>query len=318
MFDVIDRKLLAELHWNCRQTYSQLAKKLRVSKQVVSYRIKQLEKENVIQSYHALIDWRKLGYNALRIYLKWQNISSEKEQEIYREIKANPLFMWSVKFEGEIDIGFYVWIKSIHEFSEYWFKWMGKYGKYIAKQEMYESVNMVHYPLKMLNKHIPPEEKVIGTGEKQEYDNVDYTLLQQVTERGNISLVELARKITMTPKAALYRLRKLEQQKIILGYYALVDLKQSGYQSYKVDFYLHDLSRLKEMQEFAKVHAHIVYRMRTIGGPDFEIELFVLDIEELQKIILEIRQQFSNTIRHHRFHRLDYTLKQVYLPGNVS
>ena len=103
--DKIDRKLLYELHWNARQTYSRLAKKLGISKQVARYRVEQLQKNDVLKSTHAVIDWRKLGYNALRIYLKWQNISPEIEQEIYAFLRKDPLFMWTVKFEGDVDIG---------------------------------------------------------------------------------------------------------------------------------------------------------------------------------------------------------------------
>ena len=60
MVDFTDRKLLYELNWNARQTHTKLAKKMHISKQVVRYRIKQLEKKGIIMSYHAVIDWRKL------------------------------------------------------------------------------------------------------------------------------------------------------------------------------------------------------------------------------------------------------------------
>jgi DNA-binding Lrp family transcriptional regulator len=45
MTDTIDKKLLYELFWDCRQTNTKLGKKLRASKQVVAYRIQQLEKQ---------------------------------------------------------------------------------------------------------------------------------------------------------------------------------------------------------------------------------------------------------------------------------
>jgi len=150
MNDLLDRKLLYELNWNARQTHTTLAKKLKVSKQVVSYRIKKLEQEGVIKSYHAVIDWRKLGYNSIRIYLKWQNIDLEKEKEVYERIRKDPLFMWCIRFEGDIDVGFYVWVKSIPDFSKKWFDFISTYKKYILKYEIYESVDMIHYPLKFL------------------------------------------------------------------------------------------------------------------------------------------------------------------------
>ena len=67
MIDTIDKKLLFELNLNCRKSNTELGKKLRISKQVVNYRINQLEKKEILRSYHALIDWQKLGFNAIRI-----------------------------------------------------------------------------------------------------------------------------------------------------------------------------------------------------------------------------------------------------------
>ena len=148
--DKTDKKLLYELHWNARQSYSQIAKKLGISKQVARYRIEQLRAKGILKSTHAVIDWRKLGYNSLRIYIKWQNISPEEEEEVYAFLRKDPLFMWSVKFEGEVDIGFYVWVNDIPEFSKKWDAFLKKYRKYMLTYEVYESVEMIHYPMKML------------------------------------------------------------------------------------------------------------------------------------------------------------------------
>jgi hypothetical protein len=58
--------------------------------------------------------------------------------------------------------------------------------------------------------------------------------------------------------------------------------------------------------------------MRTIGGPDLEIEVVVADAIEMKKIITEIRERFTGIIHHYRFHRFEHTIKQVYLPGEKA
>ena len=315
MVDLTDKKLLYEVFWDCRQTHTQLAKKLRVSKQVVSYRIAQLEKQKILVSYHALIDWRKLGYSAIRIYWKWQDMTPQDEEEFYKYVRNDPLFMWSVKFEGEIDIGYYVWVKTIPEFAKKWFEILSRVRKNILKQEIYESVAMVHYPMKPLVDRFIIDEKVLGLGKEEQYDDTDYELLRAVTEYARMPLVDLAQRISLTPKAALYRLKALEKKGIIMGYQAFIDTDLLGYRFYKVDYYLKSMQRLSEMYEFAKNHANIVYVMRTIGGPDYEIEVMVRDVVELNKIINEIRNRFADVIQFHRHHRFEYTLKRVYLPG---
>jgi len=313
----LDARIIYELNWDARQSYSELSKKLHVSKQVVRYRIKNLEKQGILMNYHAVIDWRKLGYNALRIYVKWQDITLEKEKEVYEHIKKDHLFMWSIRFEGEIDIAFYVWIKDIPEFSKKWFAFISKYKKYILKYEIYESVEMIHYPMKFLVYNAHHEEMIIGREQKVDTDEVDYEILKAVTQNAQMPITEIAQCVKLTPKGALYRLKNLEKNKVILGYYTLINTDKLGLEFYKIDFYLNNMSRLKEMDEFAKQHKNVVYRMRTIGGPDFEIEVVVKDAVELKKIINEIRTRFSDVIKHNRFHRFEYTIKQVYLPGEA-
>ncbi len=315
VLDNLDKKLLYELNWNARASHSALAKKFRTSKQVIGYRIKKLEEVGILKSYHAVIDWRKLGYNAIRVYIKWENITLEKEKEVYELIRKDPLFMWVIRFEGDIDIAFYVWVKDMTEFSQKWFDFISKYKKYILRYEIYESVEMIHYPMKFLKEDFKPEEIIIGREKKVEYDETDYTILKLLTENAQTTLVDIATHLKMSAPSVLYRVKELERKKIILGYYALVDTDKLGLEFYKVDFYVNDMSRLDEMERFAKEHPQIVYRMRTIGGPDFEIEAIVKDAIELKTLINEIRKKFSDAIKFNRFHRFEFSIKQIYLPG---
>jgi len=87
---------------------------------------------------------------------------------------------------------------------------------------------------------------------------------------------------------------------------------------YKIDFYLFNHSKLNEMYEFAKEHTNIKNVMKTVGGPDFEIEVLVKDVIELRKLIDEIRDKFSKVIDYWRYNRFVKTIKQVYLPINVQ
>jgi len=315
MIDELDKRILFELNWDCRQTNSELSKKLKVSKQVIGYRIAQLEKDNIIKSYHAMIDWRKLGYNSIRVYLKWKNIPPLKEDEIYEILKKDSFFMWTVKFEGDFDIAFYLWTESIPEFSIKWFKFLSKYRKYIMKYELYESVNMIHYPMKCLIKNFLIEEKIIGNGNKVSYDQLDFKILKMLTLNGRISVVDIANEVKLTPKAVIYRIKQLKNKGILLGFNALIDTNKLNLGFYKVDFYLNSFNNLEKMFDFSKLNRNIIYRMRTIGGPDFEIEVLIENPDKLKELIDLIRKNFEE-IEYYRIHRFEYVIKQVYLPGD--
>lgn len=60
--DLRDKKLLYELDLNSRQSFNELARKLKVSKSAVIYRIRNLEKASIIKCYNTIMDTGKLGY----------------------------------------------------------------------------------------------------------------------------------------------------------------------------------------------------------------------------------------------------------------
>jgi len=60
--DEIDKRILKELTTDCRISYRQIAKKVRVSVGTILNRIRRLEKAGVIKGYSAIVDHEKIGY----------------------------------------------------------------------------------------------------------------------------------------------------------------------------------------------------------------------------------------------------------------
>ncbi len=86
--DKLDEKIINVLLENSRQSYRQVAKKLKVSVATVMNRVKRLEDEKVIKQYTALVDYEKLGYDvAVLIDVR---ISKGKLFEIERKIATHP------------------------------------------------------------------------------------------------------------------------------------------------------------------------------------------------------------------------------------
>ncbi|MBI2143762.1 AsnC family transcriptional regulator, partial [Candidatus Woesearchaeota archaeon] len=59
--DAKDRKILSELDMDARQPLSAIAKKVGLSREVVNYRIRQLERRNIVKGYYTVLDTAKLG-----------------------------------------------------------------------------------------------------------------------------------------------------------------------------------------------------------------------------------------------------------------
>ena len=60
--DDIDKRILKELTTDCRRSYRQIARKVRVSVGTVLNRIRRMEEAGVIKGYSVMIDHEKIGY----------------------------------------------------------------------------------------------------------------------------------------------------------------------------------------------------------------------------------------------------------------
>ena len=67
-----DKKILTELEMNARITHSELGKKIRLSKQVVKYRIEKLEKEKYIQGVETVEN----NFKYLKLNLRYEDKKS--------------------------------------------------------------------------------------------------------------------------------------------------------------------------------------------------------------------------------------------------
>ena len=88
-----DRDILTILNNNCRESNTKIGKTVGLSRDSVAYRIKNLEKEEVIENYTIEINYEELGYVAYSCAIKLQNVSQDTEEKI---IEPEPTKTWSL------------------------------------------------------------------------------------------------------------------------------------------------------------------------------------------------------------------------------
>ena len=78
-FDEKDIKVLIALSKNARMSLLGISRQTGMSPELISYRIKQLEKKQIIQGYRAMIDVEKLGYEFYKTEIRLTNYSKMKQ-----------------------------------------------------------------------------------------------------------------------------------------------------------------------------------------------------------------------------------------------
>lgn len=304
--DLKDRKILYQLDLNSRQSFSQIGKKVRLDKNVVNYRIKNLENRGIITGYFTEIDSYRLGYTLYRVFLRFQDLAIGKEEEIIKELAKKERIGWIASVEGNWDLIMIVWAKNIFEFQEFFNKEiLGEYSNYIQEKSIstYVRVNNFRRAYLMNLKQDTTPTEVIGSEEHEKIDSIDYKILKFLTENPRISILDIAKRIRASAKMVSYRIKNLVKKEIIKGFRPMLDLNLLGYEYYKVHFILKNATeqRREELMKYAKHHPNIVCVNETIGGADFEPEIQVRNSKEFRKVIREIRNKFSNIIKNYEY-----------------
>lgn len=299
--DLKDRKILHHLDINARQPLSQIAKKVGLSKEVVNYRINRLIEQGVITGFQARIDTSKLGLTIYRLLLRMQDFTPKQEQQFIEFVKKHKGAGFFVRMEGRFDFNILYWGKSIREYYNFWKELKSKFGKNIENQELHIFNSYENYQKGFLigKKDLTIPFFKCGLNEKIETDYIDEKLLNILAGEARKSLIEIAKKLGITDKATSYRIKKLEKSGIINSYGVQLDLEKIGYHYYKLNLFLKNFSeeRFKELKDFAIVHPNIVYTEETLGGPDFEIELYLPNKQDYYNFLAELRYKFSDIIR---------------------
>ncbi len=316
--DLKDRKILFELDTNSRQSYQQIANKVRLSKDSIFYRIKRLEKEGVIERYQTLIDVGKLGYISFRIFYKLQNTTSKKEEEIINYLKNQRIVGWMVSVEGNWDINTWILCKGISELDEFWKNFAKKYINYLADKKLSIFTDITYFSRAYFlpDKRNDLSIRFVTEPKEVDIDKIDIEILKLLVLNARIPILEIADKLKVSSKMISYRIKNLQKKKVIVGYRTMFNLQKLGYLYYRLHIKVHNINeqKAKEFRAFAFHHPNIIYDHYSLGGPDLEIDIQVGDVEKLREIIKEIKDKFSGIIQNYEVLQYLKEHKYIYMP----
>ncbi|MEK6937524.1 MAG: Lrp/AsnC family transcriptional regulator [Nanoarchaeota archaeon] len=300
--DLIDRKILYELDHNARLPLTQMAKKLRISRETLNYRIKNLEKEGVITKYVAQIDPTKLGYSVFKLFFKFQNLSREKEKELLDWLINNPYIYWVASSKGKWDLNITVFARNISHLDEILSGFINKFGSFIAEQEFNTTLKVGILSKNWLMESKKERElRSFGAESKDlNLDQIDVEILRLLANNARMNVLEMAKKIKSTARIVAYRIKDLEKKRIILGYSISVDYEKLSKQFFKANIFFNVLDRntKKKIEEYCKSRPNIIYFIFCVGSWPLEIEFLVKDNSEFYQEMDLFREQFPEMKGH--------------------
>lgn len=319
LVDLKDRRILYELDLNCRQSLTQIGKKVGLKKDVVSYRIKRMQDEGAIRNFWTAIDTFKLGYQVYRIYINFQYVTSQIKERIVQHFIRYKNVWAVVSTKPEIDLDVVLWVKDIFEFFQFWNETLDEFEDYFAKYTFSVYVEAVNYKKSyLLEDDMKEGERLFYrtacSGKPVEIDETDYHILDELAVNARMPLIELSEKLGCSSQTVNLRLKKLMQSGVINAFRVNIDLAKFGLQHYKLDIYLRDHKQRNTIWNYLKEKPYCDTLNVAIGWSDLEFEIIVENIESLSQVMEDIYSKYPTAIKRQTFLIAEKIHKERWLP----
>jgi len=304
--DMKDRKILYELDLNCRQSNTQIGKKVGLSRKVVEYRIKRMEDEGIITGYWTAIDTFMLGYQVIRVYLIFQDITSKIKEDLI-DYFSNCKESWAViSVSGEIEFAVIFWVKDFNWFHNFWNKTLDKYGKYFSKQTISTLNQVISYNRNFLipdekYKHKKELYRTSSVGQNVIINKVDFNILNELAVNARIKLVDLSKNLNLSSQTVKNRIDNLTKKGIIKAFRVYINFSKIGLQKFVIWIYLKNHSKKLQIINYFKDKPYLEYSCEAIGWSDLQFEIIVKNLNKLLEIIELVENKFLNSIRKQSF-----------------
>lgn len=315
--DLKDRKILYELDKDSRQSNKQIAKKVGLSEQVVGNRIRRLQELKIIDYFYVKINPATLGYTHIKIYLRLHNITKEKEDIFLQELNSQPGVFWLASLRGKYDLEVSTYVKNLSEFSQKYDTLFEKWGEYILERNVILLEKAYTYTKAYLVPSQKPEHFIYGEGKEIiSLDKIDFSLLHILSKKGRKPLIDIAKLLEVSSDTVRYRIRNLEQKKVITGFSLKINFQELGYNYHLIFLKLQNMNAEKyaKLESLAKLNKNIIIYIKTIGDHDVELETQITTKEELDMLLKLLRDHFVTEIKDYEILEVIKEYKMNYFP----
>lgn len=299
--DLLDRKILAQLDTDSRQSSKEIARKAGSNKDTVNYRMNRLIRDGVISGFTTHVDTAKFGYTNIKTYVAFQDIDEEKEGEFFSYIGSLPEIGWIAHASGRWDALFCTWAASSFSFYKTFKKIQNRFSRNIYEKEIIHNINWFYYNRKWL---LPDNSRIhaIKYGEepgKMGVDESDIAILREIVPDARKSFSDIAKRTGISPQNVFNRVASMRKKGIITKFGMDLDYGTLGIVFAKAFIRLHNIDEksLQSIYRFCEREPRVFALTTTLGAWDLELEMEVDRVEDSLGIMNRLKRSFPDFVK---------------------
>lgn len=315
-----DYNLLFLLSENARIRLKDLSTYLKKSQQSLNYSVSILEKDSIISNPYCIFDYSYFGVLLFRTYFKGGYINEQDKLNIINELKDNPYIVSIYELTGEFDLVIEFASPNPSKFN----KELKKIATLNPTLNDYKIiVNIVSYicPRNYLTKNSSFRtfyvEKIIGGDRERDFFNPnEMMVIKSLLSKPTGKLTELAAESRLNIKTVRTILKDISKRNVIKGFKYILNTEKLSLHCSRLFLKLANVNLERELQliRYLLTFHELVQINKTVGDWDLELDIETTDSSKTRSIIMQIREDFKDIIKHFNIIEFYKYYKKSYLP----
>ncbi|MFA6461008.1 MAG: winged helix-turn-helix transcriptional regulator [Candidatus Woesearchaeota archaeon] len=301
--DKLDLKILAELDRNSRESYTEIGKRVKLSKQAVKIRMDKMVMDGVIDHFITCINIAGFGYVPYTIYLSLHNLSEAKKKEMINYLIGKGYINKVLIFDGQYDMELGIPARNPYELQQKLSEVYTNFSEQIRSNKRLLLVDTHFYPRSFLlnTKRLPlPLDKGFHRRNllPPRIKETDLKILEFLDKDPRIPATQIAQKLKLPVQTIINRIRFMENNQVIMGYTMILnDTKYFMGHTILIEFSSIPEELERELVSFLSSHPNIVFVAKTFGEFDYLINIEYLNIQDYRNFVEEFKRRFYRNLK---------------------
>jgi DNA-binding Lrp family transcriptional regulator len=316
--DSLDKEILVTVDLASRTGSKAIGEHLGRSPQVIEYRLKSLQKRGIVRGFYPIIDAFRLGFRYCRLFAKLSDFSPKVVRNITTFAQKSPSVLWCYRMNGDYNIVVVFWTRSLEEFDTLSLQFLTLPGVQSVTYNQNQVFQLEqHHISRVLDGTFGRKAIIKETTNTVSIDSLDQLILGSLAKNARQPYSRIATSCGTSDKVVSYRIQRMEESGILLGYRPIIDWGVLGLLFFKVFFQL-DISRpgiRRKVLNYLSTTPELVYVVHGVGTPgDIDIEIIVPTYEALFEYVEKVRRKFPGAIRAFSHSHFTECFKVNYFP----
>lgn len=248
-----------------------------------------------------------------------KSLNASREKDFVDFIIEERKIIHFLKTEGSYDYAFVIAVQDVKELdsflSEIKTQFKDILNDYFVSIVVSSRIFKLHKLLLGEKQQTIKFDKYTEDRKEIELDEKDKAILRILSQKANISLIDLADETKYSLDIVKYRAKKLSND-LISSFRVITDLNKMGYFHYVLMLKVRNSSLNEEADliTWCGNKKNVMFLTKRIGAFDYEVNIAITDINDLNNFLSEIKTRFGKIIDSYELMINSKLLKLNYLP----